>query len=92
MPESLKTFANRCRCCLEKFYHDEEINTITNFFKIQFFSFTRLEVKTCCFFLEFKIIRIIVIDFSFKNLTCCRDTSVSFVIRNCFVSLDSKRI
>ena len=46
MPETLKAFANRCRCCLEKFFNDEKISTITNFFEIQFFSFTSMEVST----------------------------------------------
>lgn len=46
MPETLKTYINRCRCCLEKFFLDEKISQITNFFEIQFTSFTGgLEVK-----------------------------------------------
>lgn len=45
MPETLKSFINRCRCCLEKFYDDEKISKITNFFQIQFNAFTSLEVN-----------------------------------------------
>ncbi|XP_070502445.1 zinc finger protein 25-like [Chironomus tepperi] len=43
---SLKTFINRCRCCLESFMEDESVSPITDFFSIQFFAFTRLELQT----------------------------------------------
>lgn len=45
MSGSLKLFANRCRCCLEKFYEGEKISIITSFFGFQFRAFTQLEVS-----------------------------------------------
>lgn len=51
MPDSLKAFANRCRCCLEKFFDDEKISKITNFFEIQFFAFTGEAVSSLIFHL-----------------------------------------
>ncbi|KAL7030709.1 hypothetical protein ACKWTF_006757 [Chironomus riparius] len=43
---SLKTFLNRCRCCLESFMEDESISPITQFFTSQFHAFTRLELQS----------------------------------------------
>lgn len=47
MPETIKSFSNRCRCCLEKFYDDEKISKITSFFSFQFASFTSMKVSFC---------------------------------------------
>jgi hypothetical protein len=44
MSPCLRTYFNRCRVCLERFYEDERTSKITSFFEIQFKSFTSMEV------------------------------------------------
>lgn len=45
MPESIRTYANRCRGCLEKFFDNEKISPLTSFIVLQFESFTSLTVN-----------------------------------------------
>lgn len=45
MPESIRTYVNRCRACLEKFFDNEKISPLTNFITSQFEAFTNLSVS-----------------------------------------------
>ncbi|KAG5682956.1 hypothetical protein PVAND_012273 [Polypedilum vanderplanki] len=42
---TLKSFLNRCRCCLNQFAIDEQTTPITDFFEIQFYAFTHVQLK-----------------------------------------------